>query len=386
MQTVSGRPGRNSEDLALVAQVDGERQLSFLRLDHEPHKVNMNEFSITSQSTFRLEGFDFMATSSHELLFLSRADIEETDISLKEIILAVEQAFREKGEGHVEMPPKPGIHPAPDAFIHAMPAYLPRLRAAGIKWISGYPDNYKRGLPYHSGMVILNDPDTGLPMCVMDAAWITAKRTGAATAVAAKYLARHNSKILGILGLGVQGRSNLEALHETFPTIEVVRAYDTSTVNQQRYIDEMAQKTGLTIQPVTTPRAAVERSDIIVTAGRMSKERNPVIDKDWLRDGVFACPLDFGSYWKPNAMHSMGKFCTDDTEQLLYYKLMGYFEDLPSVYANLDQIVLGRKPGRENNQEKIMSMNLGLAIEDMAVAIRLLERAKKKGVGHWLNL
>lgn len=82
----------------------------------------------------------------------------------------------------------------------------------------------------------------------------------------------------------------------------------------------------------------------------------------------------------------MEKFCTDDTEQLLYYKSVGYFKDIPSVYADLDQIVLERKPGRENNQEKIMSMNLGLAIEDMAVAIRLLERAKKKGVGRWLTI
>jgi ornithine cyclodeaminase/alanine dehydrogenase len=346
----------------------------------------VDEFPIRDNNKSALQGLDLMVTSSRQLLFLSREDIEETGISLKDVISAVEQAFREKGEGHAEMPPKPGIHPAPDAFIHAMPAYLPRLRAAGIKWISGYPDNYKRGLPYFSGLVVLNDPDTGLPTCVMDGAWITAKRTGAATTIAAKYLARHDSKILGILGLGVQGRSNLEALHEAFPTIEAVRAYDTSTVNQQRYIDEMTQKTGLTIQPVTTPRAAVEGSDIIVTAGRMPKEPNPVIDKDWLRDGVFACPLDFGSYWKPNAMHSMEKFCTDDTEQLLYYKSMGYFEDLPSVYANLDQIVLGRKPGRENNQEKIMSMNLGLAIEDLSVAVRVFERAKKKGIGHWLTI
>jgi len=327
-----------------------------------------------------------METSSHQLLFLSRADIEETGISMKEIVSAVEQAFREKGEGHTEMPPKPGIHPAADAFIHAMPAFLPRLRAAGIKWISGYPDNYKRGLPYFSGLVILNDPDTGLPIVIMDGAWITAKRTGAATAVGAKYLARPDSKIVGILGLGVQGRSNLEALHEVFPTVEVVRAYDPSTLNQQRYVNEMSHKTGLTIQPVNTSRAAVQGSDIIVTAGPMLKERNPVIDKDWLRDGVFACPLDFDSYWKPGAMHSMEKFCTDDTEQLLYYKSVGYFKDIPSVYADLDQIVLGRKPGRENNQEKIMSMNLGLAIEDMSVAVRVFERAKKKGIGHWLTI
>jgi ornithine cyclodeaminase/alanine dehydrogenase-like protein (mu-crystallin family) len=131
---------------------------------------------------------------------------------------------------------------------------------------------------------------------------------------------------------------------------------------------------------------SVNQSDVIATAGPILKNPNPVIVKDWLRSGVFACPLDFDSYWKPEAMHSMGKFCTDDTEQLLYYQSVGYFKDIPSVYADLDQIVLGRKPGRESDRENIMSMNLGLAIEDMSVAVRVFERAKKKGIGHWLDI
>jgi ornithine cyclodeaminase/alanine dehydrogenase len=267
-----------------------------------------------------------------------------------------------------------------------MPAYLPRLRAAGIKWISGYPDNYKRGLPYISGLLVLNDPDTGFPVAIMDGAWITAKRTGAATAVASRYLARKDAKIVGILGLGVQGRSNFEALHELLDSIEITKAYDTSSASQQRYVEEMTAKTGLAIQPVKTPREAVEQSDIVVTAGPILKNPNPVISEDWLKEGMFACPLDFDSYWKYSAMHSMHKFCTDDSDQLFYYKSQGYFKDIPNVHADLDKIVLGQKPGRENDQEKIMSMNLGLAVEDMAVAVRVFERAKKKGIGNWLSL
>jgi len=118
-----------------------------------------------------------------ELLYLSRSDVERVGMSMAEIIDAVEEAFLEKGRGKVEMPPKPGIHPRKDTFIHAMPAYIPSLEAAGIKWVSGYPENYKRGLPYITGLIILNDPETGVPMAVMDASWITAMRTGAATAV-----------------------------------------------------------------------------------------------------------------------------------------------------------------------------------------------------------
>ena len=323
---------------------------------------------------------------NHEILFLSRANIESSHFTMREVISAVEQAFREKGEGRAEVPPKPGIHPAPDAFIHAMPAYLPGLHAAGIKWVSGYPENYKRNLPYISGLVVLNEPETGVPIAILDGAWITAKRTGAATAVAAKHLARKESKNVGILGLGVQGRSNLEALAEVLPNLQVVKAYDTSARNQERYVEEMASKTELNIQSARTPREAVVDSDIIVTAGPILKDPKPTIEKEWLKDGVFACPVDFDSYWKPPAMHSMNKFLTDDTEQLLYYKSLGYFKDIPSTYANLEDIVLGRKPARENDREMIMSMNLGLAIEDIAVAARLVERAKGLGSGEWLHL
>ena len=125
-----------------------------------------------------------------QLLYLSRADVEAVGLPMPEIIDALEVAFRQHGQGKVEMPPKPGVHSRPDAFIHAMPCYIPGPEAIGIKWVAGYPENPKRGLPYITGLLVLNDADTGLPLAVMDCTWITAKRTGAATALAARYLAR----------------------------------------------------------------------------------------------------------------------------------------------------------------------------------------------------
>ncbi|RKY60680.1 MAG: ornithine cyclodeaminase family protein, partial [Candidatus Latescibacterota bacterium] len=110
----------------------------------------------------------------YKLLYLSRADVEAVGLPMRRVIELLEDAFREKGMGRVEMPPKPGVHPRPDAFIHAMPAYIPATGAVGVKWVSGYPENTKRGLPYISGLIVLNDPDTGLPCCVMDATWVTA--------------------------------------------------------------------------------------------------------------------------------------------------------------------------------------------------------------------
>ena len=323
---------------------------------------------------------------SLEVLYLSKKDVEKVGLSMAEIIETVEDSFREKGEGRVEVPPKPGIHPRPDSFIHAMPAYIPSMNAAGIKWVSGFPENYKRNLPYITGVIILNDPETGVPICIMDAAWVTAMRTGAATAVAAKYLARKESKVFGIIGCGVEGRSNLEAIITVFEDLEEVRAYDINKDNLNRYVSEVKEKYDIRVMPADSPRKAVEGCDIVVTATPILKNPNPVIEASWFKDGGFACPIDFDSYWKPEAMHSMHKFCTDDKEQLIYYKSVGYFKDIPEVYADLGEIVTGKKVGRESDSERIMSMNLGLAIEDMSTAVKIYEKAKRKGVGVWLNL
>ncbi len=324
--------------------------------------------------------------SPGEILYLSRADIEKLNISIKEIIRNVEEAFNENAEGRTEVPPKPGIHPQKDAFIHAMPAYLPKMNSAGVKWVSGFPENPERGLPYITGLLILNSPETGLPTCVMDCTWITAKRTGAATAIAAKRLAREDSKTLGILGCGVQGRSNLEALVIECKNLEEVKAYDVNGKNLGRYAKDMISRYGMKVVPVDSPRKAVENCDIIVTAGPILKHPHPVIEASWFKNGGFACPLDFDSYWKPEAMYSMDKFCTDDREQLAYYRTQGYFSEVPNVYADLAEIVSGKKLGRENPKERIMSMNLGLAIEDMAVAILVYNSAKRAGVGIKLTM
>ena len=320
------------------------------------------------------------------VLYLSRHDVESLKVSMGQVIVTIEEAFLQKADGNVEVPPKPGIHPVGDAFIHAMPAYLRKMKAAGVKWVSGFPENPKRSLPYISGLMILNDVTTGFPVCIMDCTWLTAMRTGAATAIAAKYLARKDSRTLGILGCGTQGRSNLEALTAVCNSLEEVKAYDISKENQQRYVTEMTKECDLHIVPASSPREAVEGRDIVVSAGPILKHPNPIIRASWFKDGGFACPLDFDSYWKPEAMHSMTKFCTDDIDQLRYYQKQGYFSDIPSVYAELANIVSGKKTGREKDSERIMSMNLGLAIEDVAIAKLLYDRARETKVGTMLPL
>lgn len=320
-----------------------------------------------------------------QILYLSRADVERVGVTMREIIDAVENGFREHGEGRVEMPPKPGIHTMPDSFIHAMPAYIPALRAAGVKWVSGYPENQKRGLPYITGLLILNDTETGIPLAVMDCTWITAMRTGAATAVAAKYLARAESSSVGILGCGVQGTSNLQALAEQF-SLRRVAVFDAVMAQAERLANFARENFGLETVIAKTARDAVDGVDLAVTAGPLLHTPHATIQKDWLNAGAFASLVDFDSYWHPDALKQADKFCTDDVPQYEHYRALGYFQNMPPIYATVGELVAGKKRGRENANEITMTCNLGLAIDDMATAPLVYARARERGIGVWLEL
>jgi len=324
--------------------------------------------------------------TENQLLYLSKADVVSVGLGMAEIIDLLEQAFREKAAGQVEMPPKPGIHPGGgDNFIHAMPAYIPGMKSAGIKWVGGFPENNQRGLPYITGLLILNDPETGLPLSVMDCTWITGMRTAAATAVAARRLARPDSSVLGILGCGVQGRTNTEALNVLFP-LEKVMAYDVTNESAGAFAKDISSRFGLEVEVVDEPKRAVAGCDLIVTAGPILRQPHRTIQAGWWDEGAFASLVDFDSYWHPEALMEADKFYTDDLAQLNHYKDAGYFQNIPHVTGDLGQLVSEEKPGRESVNERTVACNLGLAMDDMAVAPSLYKRAIEKGSGTWLPL
>ena len=322
---------------------------------------------------------------SSDVLYLSRKDVESVKLPMSEIIEALEQMFVEKGHGRVEMPPKPGIHPLPDAFVHAMPAYIPAMKSAGIKWVSGYPQNQARGIPYINGLMILNDPATGIPLAVMDCTWVTAMRTGAATAVAAKLLARPESSTLGVLACGVQGRSNLMALDCAF-TLKKVFAYDSVPEVSRQLAIEMSRELDLDIEVVRRPEDAVRGLDMVVTSGPILKKPTPTIEAGWLAEGAFASPVDFDSYWTGAALREVDLLATDDIAQMNYYREVGYFSETPSPYADLGQLVAGLRSGRTSPEQRTMAINLGIALEDMATAPLILRRALELGIGTKLAL
>lgn len=320
-----------------------------------------------------------------DLLYLSRADVEAAGVDMATVIALVERAFREKAAGRVEAPPKPGLHPGGDAFLHAMLAQIPAMRSAGVKWVGGHPANPARGLPYISGLIILNDVDTCQPLAVMDCTWVTGYRTGAATALAATFLARPESAVAGIVACGFQGRTNLRALAQVF-RLSRVYAYDVNPEAQRRYIAEMSATLGIEIVGARDAREAVTSADLVVTAGPLLKNPIPTIDAGWLRPGAFASAVDFDSYWTPAALAQIDRLTTDDHAQFQYYRGLGYFRQTPDPGADLGELVSGARPGRVRADERTMAMNLGLALADMAVAPEVYRRARERGLGTWLQL
>jgi ornithine cyclodeaminase/alanine dehydrogenase len=218
----------------------------------------------------------------------------------------------------------------------------------------------------------------------MDCTWITAVRTGAATALAARYLARPESRVAGILACGVQGRANLEALASQF-TLERVYAYDLRRDVQDGFVARMAAELGLDVAGVADPREAVRESDLVVTSGPI-KHPTPTIDRDWLKPGAFGSAVDFDSYWTPAALAQMDRIATDDHAQFRYYRTLGYFANTPDPGADLGELVAGLKPGRESDRERTLAINLGLALDDMAVAPEVYRLARERGLGTWLPL
>ncbi|MBF0574099.1 MAG: ornithine cyclodeaminase family protein [Desulfamplus sp.] len=321
----------------------------------------------------------------HKILYLSYDNVKNVDLSMAEVIKAVEKGFMEMGNGRVEMPPKPGIHPGEggDNFIHAMPAYIPAMKSAGIKWVSGYPGNQQKGLPYIAGLLILNDTETGMPLAVMDCSWITGMRTGAASAVSAKYLARKESSTIGILACGLQGHTNLEAMSVLFP-LKKVLAFDPNKEQSKKLAEYASKKFGIEAEIVADPRKAVTGCDIVVTSGPILKVPHETIKAGWVDEGAFVSCVDFDSFFSRDALSEASKWTTDNLDQYNHYKNnVGYFKQCPEIYAELGELVTGKKAGRENDKEKNFAANLGLAMEDMAVAPLVFSFQKSERKRHW---
>lgn len=301
------------------------------------------------------------------ILYLNRREVSELLPPILEQIDLVEATYKAMAAGRVELPPKPGIHPRPNAFIHAMPAYLRDGDVAAMKWVSGYPTNQDRGLPYISGLIVVNDAATGVPVAVMDAAEITAARTAAASGVCVRKWAAPNWRRAAILGCGEQGRRHALVLRELKLEISI-SAYD----------PDPARVAGLPVEaePSHGPREAVEGAEIVITAGPILEDSDPVISCEWLGDEYLLLPVDFDSYLLPEVVHGADLFVVDDEEQFEYYRGRGHFGDWPKAQATV-----GAALSSEETVRRVVCCNLGVGALDAAFADKVLKRAESTALG-----
>ena len=310
-----------------------------------------------------------------EFIYLSQEEVLGLGVPLTTVIELVEKGLYEHGHGRVENPPKPGIHSKSDSFIHAMPAYYRGLGIGGLKWVSGYPTNRALGLPQIAGLMIVNSMETGMPLAVMDCRWITAARTAAVSAITAKYCAKEGTESLGVVGCGVQGRMNLVAFKEVMPSLEKVAVFDINPDAMKRFKADFEEQLGVNIEITESVKDAVDGKDMILTATQRLPE--PLIRNEWFKPGCLGFGLEASRAWHGDVILEADKFITDSWDQTVYYHEYGAFPDgLPPLYTELGEIVAGLKPGRESPEERILAINIGLALEDVIVADHIYRMAK----------
>jgi len=348
----------------------------------------MSEVSkIQYQSPESVEQTCPQITRGKEILYLTHGEIESLGYTPSDIIKLVRMALTEHGKKRCEMPAKIGIHPISNTLHHAMPAFVPAAGASGMKWVACFPENYKYNLLQTSGLIILDDVQTGWPIAVMDGVWVTAKRTPAVSALAVEKLAPRNSSEVGILGCGVQGRGHVMALATVMPDLKRVKVLDIHPEIAQQLVDDFKDHYDFQLVVASSTEELVRNSDVVVTATVVLKKPNPLIEDEWIKEGALLLPVDIDSvfFWK--TMKRADKFLVDSLDEMNYFMSIGYLEHgLPELYAEIGEVVAGLKPGRENDKELILDMNVGMGLVDMVVARDVLDRAIKRNIGTRLPL
>ena len=316
------------------------------------------------------------------ILYLSRQDLDSLGLSMSEITSILEEMFRLKAAGGTVLPPKIFFHRNGPRFYSSMVSSAPALGHAGCKWQSGDPENPKRGLEYIQGLFIMSEDATGQPVAIMDAKWITGNRTAAASAVAAKHLARKGARTMAMLGCGLQGRKNLEALKAVLPGLAHCRAYDVVPEREAAFVREMDGRWGVSVAGTGSAERAVREADVVVTAGPIEDVRRATLLPEWLVPGSLTITLDYDSYVTDAAIAAVDLVLTDDRGQIDDARLHeGKFTGVTRIDAELADLLSTGKGRRTREDQRIMVFNLGIALEDLATGVEILKRARSKGIG-----
>lgn len=320
--------------------------------------------------------------SGHPIRYLNEAALDGLGLGMGEIVDILETLFREKATGSLMMPPKIFFHRHGPRFYSAMASAAPPLGFAGCKWQSGDPDNPARDLPYIQGLYILTEDATGQMVALMDAKWITGRRTAAASALVARHLAKKGDTTLAILGCGLQGRAHLEAIKGQVPSLTECRAFDIIADRQSAYVAEMNGQFGMAVAGASSAEAAVRDADIIVTGGPITEDRAPTLQPDWVAPGALLITIDYDSYVTDACIEAMDLILTDDRGQIEDARINeGKFLGVTRIDADNAELIADGTGRRENDSQRILAFNLGIALEDVATGAEIYRRAEELNAG-----
>lgn len=335
--------------------------------------------------------------SQPRILYLSKSDIIQLGGARSfPYIEGVRRALALHAEGSITQPLKPYLRWRGDANhiadrIIAMPAYLGgSTPIAGIKWVGSKHDNPSRwGLPRASAIVVLNDPETHYPIAIMEGSLISGMRTAAVTAIAARHLAVAGFRHVACVGCGPIAHMQLLTLIEQFPAITAVHLYDLSSEAAQRFVDQLGQHfPHIDYRVASSAEDAVRAGEVVLTCTTVAQ---PYLPFAWLRPGAFLSNVSIMDVHKEVFLKA-DKVVVDDWDQSNREKkiinqlvLEGLFSR-ERLHAELGEIVIGRRAGRESNAEIILLNPMGMAIEDVACAQEFYRLARAANLGTWLDL
>lgn len=313
-----------------------------------------------------------------ELLILSKNDLEKV-LTMNDTITAVEEAFRRFALGEASMPPDLSMKVPKHNGGWAIKSALDNSNnIICSKLLGGYFDNPgKYNLPSIMGVVVLADSRNGTPLAILDGTYITAYRTGAIAGVAAKYLARKDSKVAAIFGAGAQGRTQLMSLNEVLG-LDEVRVHDRVHDQSEKYAREMSVLLGLHVRPAESVPAALKGADVVSTA---THSENPFIKHEWVEKGTHITVV--GSDELEPSIYERAKVIADQRSESL---TQNKFLKPSQIYAELGEIIVGKKPGRTSQDEITIMDSLGLGIQDLAAGYAAYRLAKQQNVGTLVNL
>lgn len=328
-----------------------------------------------------------------KVLLLSEKEIADL-LTIEEVMEVVENAFIEKALGYVQMPPKVYLNFLNyNGDLRAMPAYLERLDVASVKIVNSHPENPKKfGIPTVTAVILLLDPKNGTVLSIMGGTNITAIRTAAAGGIALKYLAKRNSKIAAFIGAGVQARAQLLALLSVFPNLEEIRVCDLLPTTAEAFVfdaKKICQKCRSAI--VQNEAEAVHDADIVITT---TPSKKPLVFDSWISEGTHINCIGADAPLKQEldpAILKRSKIVVDDWQQASHSGEInvplskGILLD-KNIWAELGDVIVGKKSGRTSNDEITIFDSTGLAIQDAATVELIYKKAKSRKIGNYIKI